>query len=97
MHDVLTIAIPVLIGIAVNVMLYVVCRNMRKTKQKAVKVTWLAAVGVVIGAYLSVFITDDGWVAAGPMIMALGMFAVAVMVSIYEKVKKDVNKRNVLN
>lgn len=80
------IMIPIGTGFIINLILYIIFKNILKTKHKALKFTWYAA---LIGFFTSITIISlifGGWNAVGPLVISLGMILAAIVLSLYEKV-----------
>ncbi|WLV23516.1 hypothetical protein QR721_07565 [Aciduricibacillus chroicocephali] len=80
----ISIATPILLGMLINFIVYFIFSKIEKTKNKAIKFTWFATVGMIVFSYISAFTSSITWGGFGYFIISIGMFAVALALTIFK-------------
>lgn len=86
--------IPVGMGFFINFIIYIVCKNIRKTKEKVSRIIWYTALITFFSSITIISLIFGGWNAIGPFVISLGMILAAIVFSLYELLRSKLAGRN---
>ena len=75
---------PIGLGFLINLIIYIVCKNIYKTKPKVLKIIWSVAFITLFSSFII-----GRWIGMGIGVISLGMILAAIVFSLYELSKSN--------